>query len=70
MGKNTFEFPVYKLFCFVDILFFILHRGFLEITTSIRKLQASFLLELNVQGSLDMSNVLFIGPLLTDLFEV
>ena len=48
------EFPVYEPFCFEGILFFILYRGFLQITPFVRKLQALFLLGLEVQVSLNV----------------
>ena len=52
--KNALEnFQVLKPFCFEDILSFILHGEFLQITP-FRRLQASFLLGLNVQRFLDV----------------
>ena len=52
--KYIREFPVYEPFCFQDILFFILHGDFLQITLFTRKLQVLFFLGLKVQSSLSV----------------
>ena len=65
-SENIGEFLVYEPFCFEDILFFFFfHRGVSQITLVIKGLQASFLIGLRVQGSLNVciKFLVYLSPL-------
>ena len=60
-----------SLFASKTYCFFILHGGFSQITPFIRKLQVSFLLGLEVQGSLDVCAIFLVSwSHLKDLLKV
>ena len=60
-----------SLFSFEGMLFFILHADFSQISSFVRRLQASFLLGLKVQDSLDeLAKFLVYCSPLNDLSKV